>query len=166
MGAQLARLRDFEAYGERVGERVQLIHGPGDDPVAVGHPRVRQSSIVNFVKSVRREFDTSTFVHDNGLWTPWNLAVSSSLLRSGAKFGVSVHGMLEPWSLRQGRLKKTIAWHAYQRAILQSADIVFATADAETEAIRAQGIKGPIAMVPNGIELEPFVFTNRRDLEI
>jgi glycosyltransferase involved in cell wall biosynthesis len=60
--------------------------------------------------------------------------------------------MLEPWSLEQGAWKKKAAWWLYQKRDLQSAEVVIATAEQEAQNIRALGVDGPIAVVPNGVD--------------
>jgi len=64
---------------------------------------------------------------------------------------ISVHGMLEKWSLNQNKLKKTFAWWVYQKRILKKASILIASSDIEYESIRAAGLKQPVAIIPNSI---------------
>jgi glycosyltransferase involved in cell wall biosynthesis len=64
---------------------------------------------------------------------------------------VSPRGMLEPWALAHRRMKKTIAWHLWQKRVLQSAALLHATSAQEAASIRAVGLQNPIAIVPNGV---------------
>jgi len=59
--------------------------------------------------------------------------------------------MLEPWALDHHRWRKKLAWHSFQRRILQHAALLHATADAEADQLRQLGLQSPIAVVPNGV---------------
>jgi glycosyltransferase involved in cell wall biosynthesis len=65
--------------------------------------------------------------------------------------------MLEPWSMRQSRWKKSIAWRLYQERDLRAALVFHATSDAEAESIRGLGFRQPIAIVPNGVTVPPLL---------
>jgi glycosyltransferase involved in cell wall biosynthesis len=52
----------------------------------------------------------------------------------------------------RGRLKKSLAWSAYQRRDLASATALHATSQEEAAEIRALGLQQPIAVIPNGIQ--------------
>lgn len=61
--------------------------------------------------------------------------------------------MLEPWALEHRGWRKRLALGLYQRADLDTAALLFATADQEAENIRSLGFRQPIAIVPNGVEM-------------
>jgi glycosyltransferase involved in cell wall biosynthesis len=69
---------------------------------------------------------------------------------------ITPRGMLEPWSLTQGKLKKQLALKLFQYKDLAKADCIHATAPMEVESIRGLGFKNPIAMTPNGVNIEEF----------
>lgn len=92
-------------------------------------------------------------VHDHGLWLPSNHAAAQAARRAARPFVVSARGMLTPWSLEQSRAKKRAAWALYQHRDLKSAALFHATAESEAEDIRRVGLRQPIALIPNGVEL-------------
>jgi poly(glycerol-phosphate) alpha-glucosyltransferase len=61
--------------------------------------------------------------------------------------------MLDGWALRQSRLKKMLGAALFENSNLQSARCLHATAWAELEAIRHYGLKNPVCMVPNAVEI-------------
>jgi glycosyltransferase involved in cell wall biosynthesis len=65
--------------------------------------------------------------------------------------------MLTQWARRHKGLKKWIAWHLYQKRDLQSAQVLHATSEAEAENFRAADLRQPIAVIPNGIEVNKIV---------
>lgn len=92
-------------------------------------------------------------VHDHGLWLPGNHAAARAARSSGIPLVVSVRGMLEPWALAHRRWKKRAAWMLYQRADLSGAAVIHATSEAEAESVRLAGVRAPVAVVPNGVEV-------------
>jgi glycosyltransferase involved in cell wall biosynthesis len=94
-------------------------------------------------------------IHDHGIWLDSNRAAARAADRRSVARIVSPRGMLSEWSLAHRGWRKRIAWRAYQRRDLEAADALHATSDLEAEEIRAVGIGGPIAILPNGVELPP-----------
>ena len=97
--------------------------------------------------------DGACIVHDHGLWLHLNHAVAAGTRRLGVPRVVSPRGMLESWSLRYRGWKKRLAWRAYQRADLESVAAFSATSHSEAAAIREAGLRQPIAVIPNGIDV-------------
>ena len=94
-------------------------------------------------------------VHSHGVWTFTSIAALSWSKRNGKSYVVSVHGMLEPWSLRQSPIKKSVVRWLYQDGILSKAGCLRATSEMEADNIRVAGFRNPIAVVPNGMVLRP-----------
>lgn len=99
------------------------------------------------------EFGQPDIVHDNGLWLPHNHKISILATKLRVPRVVSVRGMLEPWAIRHKRIKKAAAWQLYQRQDLERASFLHSTAESESKAIRAQGLKAPIVTIANGTVL-------------
>jgi glycosyltransferase involved in cell wall biosynthesis len=66
---------------------------------------------------------------------------------------ISPRGSFEPWALNQSALKKRLAWFAFQKRILQSAALLCVTSEQEGQSLRALGLRAPLAVIPNGIEM-------------
>lgn len=94
-------------------------------------------------------------VHAHGLWTYSTVAARLWSRQHAKPYVVSVHGMLEPWSLQRSRFRKWFARRLYQDAILKRAGCLRATSQMEADNIRAAGFRNPIALVPNGVTLPP-----------
>jgi glycosyltransferase involved in cell wall biosynthesis len=91
-------------------------------------------------------------LHQHGLWLYPSIAVSRWRRRSGRPVVVSTHGMLEPWALANAKLKKDFAAVLFERANLAAADCIQCP-EAEAQGIRTFGLKNPIAIIPNGVDL-------------
>ena len=93
-------------------------------------------------------------IHDNGLWLQTNHAAATVAGRLSLPLVVSPRGMLEPWSMTQGAVKKNLAWRAFQRGDLESAVLLHATSTMEADNLRQIGLRQPITIIPNGIQMD------------
>jgi len=91
-------------------------------------------------------------VHVHGLWMYPSLA-AVCWSRGSKPYVVSPHGMLDPWALRNSRWKKRVAAALYENRHLRGAACLHALNEAEAKAIRDYGLRNPICIIPNGIEL-------------
>ncbi len=92
-------------------------------------------------------------VHVHGLWTPASYAAWRAASRADKPLCVTAHGMLEPWSLRQHRLRKQIYAAVVEHRILRGATCLHALTRSEAESYRAITRHVPIAIVPNGVDV-------------
>ena len=92
-------------------------------------------------------------LYDVGMWLPSNHMVRRIALRASIPRIVSPRGMLSPRALRVSRWKKAMAWRLYQKRDLASAQMLHVTSETETQDCRRCGLRNPIAMVPNGVEI-------------
>lgn len=103
-------------------------------------------------KEAMQSFGAPDVLHDNGIWLAHNHRLAALAANSGVPRVVGTRGMLEPWAMRHKILKKTLAWHAYQRRDLARAKVLHATAQAEADHLAALKLGPAIEVVPNGIE--------------
>lgn len=117
---------------------------------------------VNFYwNSLAFNLDEFDLIHINGLWQT-HIQKTSRLARSNKiPYIFSPHGMLEPWALKHKGLKKKFAMFLYQRKEIENAVCIHATSSKEAQTIKELGFKNPIAIIPNGLDLTEFAFTNK-----
>ena len=104
-------------------------------------------------------------VHDHGLWLPNNHASAKAAKKLGIPLLVSTRGMLEPWALKYRGWKKRLVWKAWQKADLEGAAVLHATAPEEADNLRALGLKNPIAVIPNGVDLPELGVKERKEMK-
>jgi glycosyltransferase involved in cell wall biosynthesis len=92
-------------------------------------------------------------VHQHGIWTLGSVETHQFTRRNHIPLVISVHGMLNPWSLNHSKWKKRAAWLTYQRKILNDAGCILVNAKPEAEFVRQRQLRAPIAVVPNGVDL-------------
>jgi len=95
---------------------------------------------------------TYDIVHLQGLWHPGLHRIARACRKAGVPYVISPRGMLDPWALSVKKWKKRLAMFFYQRSDLKHAAAFHATAEMEAANIRAQGLRQPIFIVPNGVD--------------
>ncbi len=76
----------------------------------------------------------------------------------------SPHGMLDPYIIQmQGKLKRFASSLCGFDKALKKVDVYHALCKKELEDIRAYGIKSPVAIIPNGVDLPDYVPEKRED---
>lgn len=94
-----------------------------------------------------------SLIHNHGLWLPVNYWAGRKARSEGIPMIIQPHGMLEPWAMNHKAWKKSLALWLFQKRDLALAKVLIATSLIESENFRTLGLKSPIAIIPNGVEL-------------
>jgi len=113
------------------------------------------SSLFNLLKKLNQPGQVSIY-HGHGMWQLPVALMSMKAIKNHKPFILTTRGMLEPWALTQSKLKKRIALFVFQNKHLRNANCLHATAQSEAKNLRKLGFKNPIAIIPNGINLEEY----------
>ena len=115
-------------------------------------PRVRVWGYSNQLvpAMVHAELDVLS-VH--GLWKYCSVASHRWHRQTGRPYAVHPHGMLESWAVRNAIWKKRVAAFLYENQHLREAACLRALSDAEADSIRSYGLRNPICVIPNGVDL-------------
>lgn len=107
-------------------------------------------------RALRRALDPirPSILHSNGIWHPFNHWCIRAAHRYSIPVVIQPHGMLEPWALAWRANKKRLALALYQHRDLESAALLVATAEQEATNLRRLGLRQPIAVIPNGVDLQ------------
>jgi len=92
-------------------------------------------------------------IHNHGLWMFPNLYARQAALHAEVPLVLSPRGMLEEWSLGRSRLKKLVVWQLWERRNLGATKLLHATSEAEACSLRKIGLRQPIAIIPNGVDI-------------
>lgn len=92
----------------------------------------------------------SEIVHTHGLWRAPNL-----YRPPGVPFVIAPMGMLAPSALAFSALQKRLFLVAGQGVTLRAANLFHATSELEYTDIRRFGLRQPVALIPNGVEIQP-----------
>lgn len=94
------------------------------------------------------------WVHGHGLHVYLNYIFGKESRRQGKPCVIHAHGFLDPWILGRSRMKKRLVGLLFERRNLREARFMRALTTKEERQIRQAGIKCPVEVIPNGIDLE------------
>lgn len=95
----------------------------------------------------------SDLIHTHGIWMYPSAVAVRSFRQSRKPYLVSPRGMLDKWAMAQGSLKKRLALFLFEREHFHHAACVQALCGSEVDSIRSFGYKGPICVIPNGVDI-------------
>jgi glycosyltransferase involved in cell wall biosynthesis len=124
---------------------------PWDHAHIPGLKGLRISS--GLANELRRMAPDTDVIHNHGLWLMPNISTAREAARARKPLVVSPRGMLSPEALAFSRLKKRAFWQVLQGRALRGAACLHATSESEFEEIRKFGLRNPVAVIPNGIDL-------------
>jgi glycosyltransferase involved in cell wall biosynthesis len=97
-------------------------------------------------------------LHLHGVWDPIVKAAADVARSTSQPYAITLHGMLDPWSLRQSAPKKRIALLLGYRKMLDRACFLHALNSDEKNLIEPLALRCPVEVIPNGVfpeEIEP-----------
>jgi len=92
-------------------------------------------------------------VHTHGIWMYMSAATLSWHRAHHRPYMISPHGMLDPWAVRNSPWKKRLARVFYEDQHVRKAACLRALCQSEAESMRVLGLRNPICIIPNGIDL-------------
>jgi glycosyltransferase involved in cell wall biosynthesis len=98
----------------------------------------------------------------HGLWKYCSAASRRWHRRTSRPYIVHPEGMLESWALRNARWKKRVAALLYEDRHLRDAACLRALSEAEARSIRAYGLRNPVCVIPNGVDLPDLSESNAK----
>lgn len=104
------------------------------------------------LRGLRDIAPASDIVHSHSLWMMPNV-YPGWVLRARLPLVISPRGTLSAWALERSRWRKKVAWTLLQGPVVKAATCLHATAEQEYMDIRAHGLRQPVCIVPNGIDV-------------
>lgn len=107
--------------------------------------------------AVRDAVRTASVVHIHALWEDVQHQAARAARRLGRPYIIRPCGMLDPWSLSQGRLKKRLYLRWRLRGDLNRASALHFTTPIERDLTVPLRLSAPALVEPNGVRLDEFV---------
>ena len=104
-------------------------------------------------------------VHLHALWMHNSIVIQEWARRWKRPYLITANGMLEPWAIRNANWKKRVALAFYERGCLNGAACIQVNSEAEYQSVRTFGLRNPICIIPNGIDLPEADNENLEDRE-
>lgn len=140
-----------------------LLDPPCRNVIEPGRWLGRLSWSPRLARQIESAMARTDIVHNHSLWMLPNRYAAKSARRHGKPLLYTVHGFLEPWALAQSRWKKRVVGRLFQDGDLHRADCLHVNSESELESVRKYGLRNPVAIIPNGVELNDFEGLPARD---
>jgi glycosyltransferase involved in cell wall biosynthesis len=138
-----------EVVAELEAKGVRVVHiGPARNPMS-RHPETagRLAALVG----------PADVVHVHAVWEQIQHLACRAAWRTGVPYVVTPHGMLDPWNMGNGWLKKRLYLALWMRRNLSRAAALHFATEMERDAVARLGIAGPKTIVePFGLDAEEF----------
>ncbi len=111
-----------------------------------------------FARQLRRELaplaEVADVIHLHCLWDPSAVAVAKEARRHRCPYVIAPHGVLDPYCMRQKRLKKRIMLKLVHRRMLNRAAAIHLLNADERKLVAEHGLRAPAFVFPNGVHLD------------
>jgi poly(glycerol-phosphate) alpha-glucosyltransferase len=145
----VAGLEDQWVEADSSAKKVPLLTGSLLGPGTLGFSP-------NLLTRLTARMKPAGIIHSHGLWMYPGIVARRVSKSTASPLVISPHGMLEPWALENSRWKKRLAAWLFENKNLRSADCLHALCEAEARNIRSYGLRNPVAVIPNGVDLADF----------
>ncbi|MFC3694938.1 glycosyltransferase [Chenggangzhangella methanolivorans] len=164
MASALSRLPNVEVVAFASAGSVEALEIASWRPVGLRVFPIFGPTTFGYARGLDRALSQSGIdvLHVHGLWMYISIAARSWSRRTGRRYLVSPHGMLDSWALANSGWKKELALRAYERRHLDGAACIHALCESERQAVRSFGLCNPICVIPNGVALPPDDFVAHR----
>lgn len=157
----------MQVLGKELGKlaEVHIITHASENPLPISNCEIHNVSVYNpingrFKNEVSKLLDVikPDLVHVNCCWMPACAFVQQMAQKRNIKVVLTPHGMLEPWIIKRHYwTRKLPALLLYQKAAIQNADCLQATAESEKENLLKLGYNSNIKIVKLGIDAESII---------
>jgi glycosyltransferase involved in cell wall biosynthesis len=96
-------------------------------------------------------------LHLHGIWTYHSALGAAWAGKTGKPYVISTHGMLDPWLMRGGRLKKAVGMAWFERRSWRAATAFHGLTATEARNIQAVVGREAAIVIPNGIDVPQLV---------
>lgn len=97
-----------------------------------------------------------TVVHIQHIWSLSMHRIAHDCRKKKIPYLISPRGSLTEWAMNEKRWKKRLGMAIYQMNDLQQASCIHVTAEAELDDVRRLGLDNPVAIIPNGINIDNY----------
>lgn len=150
-------------HGVNVDARIFTVREPGTPQNAfitafgqdfAGTPIIRELRLSSgLARTMAATVRSTGVIHSHGLWLMPNVVAGRAAAMGGRPLVVSARGMLGLEALAFSAKRKRLFWKWLQGPAYASAAAWHATSSSEADDIRAFGIRAPIAIIVNGIDM-------------
>jgi len=107
----------------------------------------------SLARQVRNTAQGKAVIHCHGIWMHPHWAAAKAAHQAGCPAVVSPRGMFQPWAMQRGGAGKRLLRSLVVDRYLRRCALFHALTAQELSEIRGEGLRQPVAVVPNGTDL-------------
>ncbi len=108
-------------------------------------------------KALLAESRSAEILHSHSLWVMPNVYPGWVAKKTSTPLVLSSRGTLSERALSHSAIRKRIFWHALQKNVVKEATCLHATSEQEYSDIRRVGLKQPVCIIANGIDIPDMI---------
>ena len=112
-------------------------------------------------QALKRASESADILHSHSLWVMPNVYPGWVAKKTQTPLVLSPRGTLSEWALSRSAIRKKLFWHILQKNVVKAAVCLHATSEDEFLDIRRAGLKQPVCIIPNGIDIPDMVLTEK-----
>ena len=132
--------------------------------ISIPPPRRLGKLSKNAESTISRTIGSCDVVHMHTPWELSNASIAKLCKKIDTPYIISIHGMLDDWSMAQRKLKKQIYLALSARKLLENAHAVHCTAQAELDQSKRYYPKGTGVVVPLLFDIDPYLALPGKEL--
>ncbi|MBN1656737.1 MAG: glycosyltransferase [Deltaproteobacteria bacterium] len=105
-------------------------------------------------RALKERVECTDIIHSHSLWCMTNLYPGLVARGKRCRLVISPRGTLSTWALRRSYWRKRLVWWAAQRRVVKASHCFHATSESELRDIRRLGFRQPVAVIPNGVDID------------
>jgi poly(glycerol-phosphate) alpha-glucosyltransferase len=107
----------------------------------------------SLARYVRITAQGKAVIHCHGIWMHPQWAAAKAAHQAGCPVVVSPRGMFQPWAMKRGGARKRLLRSFVVDRYLKRCALFHALTAQELSEIRGEGLRQPVAVIPNGTDL-------------
>jgi glycosyltransferase involved in cell wall biosynthesis len=111
----------------------------------------------SMARALRAQIHKFDVVYASTTWTYPMIAVASAASRAAVPYILSPRGDLMDWSMEKGAFKKSLYLNFVERKNIDRSAIIHCTSWAEKEQLEKLNFRPAVKLIPNGINIDPFL---------
>jgi glycosyltransferase involved in cell wall biosynthesis len=104
-------------------------------------------------KALANAAKTAQIMHTHSVWMLPNIYPASAVKGTQCRLITSPHGCFSEYMCSRSQWLKRVVWNLGQGSALRNTACLHATAEMEHHDIRRKGLRAPVAIIPNGIDV-------------
>lgn len=108
-------------------------------------------------QAILEESASASILHSHSLWVMPNVYPGWVAEKTSTPLVLSPRGTLTEWALSHSAIRKKLFWQILQKRVVKGASCLHATSEDEYLDIRRVGLRQPVCIIPNGIDIPEFV---------